>query len=150
RVEEGAVSVWVRRQLLDAQQLRADIEVVFHRQFAPRLEANAGTRGVVVAKGDIGLRLAAQHGPRDRVVVVIEDFEDRIEPRAEATGLHLEDQPFALPRCKSPELLLARRHDAAVGGAGDGNRAGRDLLELADFELRGAERSAARRTDGDI
>jgi hypothetical protein len=76
--EELAVVVGVARQGEDAQQFLADEQVIVDGQLAPRLDANAWRRRVMVAEGDVGLGQAAQRRSRQRLSPGVEDLDDRI------------------------------------------------------------------------
>src|SRR5579884_161286 len=114
---ELAIIIGVFRQLPDADQLVAEEHVVVHRQFAPRLDADAGRSRIVIAENRVDLGQRAKRGPRQRLPLSVEDLDDGIQRRAEASGVDFQQQPLAFLGLESPGLRRAGQLDASVGRA---------------------------------
>src|SRR5262249_18617876 len=132
----------------------ADVDEVVDGQFAPRLDADAGAGRIVVAERDEGFRLAAQDRARHRLVLSVENLDDRIKLRAESAGLDFKHKALTLVGCEFPEMELPVLAQLAVGCPWDRNRcfdlvsfflAGKHIWELANDYHGVAKRLALRR-----
>src|SRR5437899_420947 len=116
---EQAVIVWVLWQLPDAQELIADPDVIVHGEFAPGLQADIGSCGIVIAEGDIRLADAPQGRARDRLLFGVEDLDVGIERRTEAAGVDFQNEWLSLPGAEAPAFGDSGSIDPAVRRAGD-------------------------------
>ncbi len=122
--EEYAVGIRIGRQLLDAQQLISDKNVIVDGQLVPGINADAGAGRIVIAEGDKGLGQGAQGGPLHRLVFGIENLDDGIERRAKPAGIDFENQALALFGLKTPEIDPTGISQDAVACSRNRNGAG--------------------------